>query len=277
MKIKCIALDMDRTTLNSQGKLSEQNRAAINGAIKQGIEIVIASGRAFSTLPREVIEIAGIEYAITANGAEVYHLPTGKCLKQFKLPAASVNQVIAATRAEPVAYEVFIEGRVYTDQRFAEHPEHYGLDRAAADYFHDIRKIQADMEAFMTANRSVINTLNIYVANAELKRRVWQLVAAAAAGVHITTSFPQLVEVISEQAGKHSGLKYVLGRLGVTAAETAAFGDNDNDKEMLAYAGCGIAMENASQRCREASDCQTIHHDNDGVAYGFREILGLDI
>ena len=47
MDIKCIALDLDGTVLNSEGKLSEKNRAAIESAIENGIHIVIASGRSF--------------------------------------------------------------------------------------------------------------------------------------------------------------------------------------------------------------------------------------
>lgn len=43
--------------------------------------------------------------------------------------------------------------------------------------------------------------------------------------------------------------------------------------EMLLFAGCGIAMENASARCKEAADYMTKHHGEDGVAYGLREIL----
>ena len=68
MSVKCIALDMDRTTLNAQGMLSEENRKAICFAIENGVHVVIASGRAFSSLPGEVTGIPGIEYAVTCNG-----------------------------------------------------------------------------------------------------------------------------------------------------------------------------------------------------------------
>ena len=47
MAIKCIALDLDGTTLDKDGKLPEENRKEIEEAIAQGIEIVIASGRAY--------------------------------------------------------------------------------------------------------------------------------------------------------------------------------------------------------------------------------------
>ena len=71
MDIKCIALDLDRTTLNAQGKLSKANEEAIRKAVAKGIHVCIASGRAFDTLPQDVVSIPGIEYAIT-GGENIY-------------------------------------------------------------------------------------------------------------------------------------------------------------------------------------------------------------
>ena len=63
--IRLIALDLDDTTLRSDGSLSGQTRAAIEAAIDAGLEIVIASGRALHSLPKAVTEIPGIRYAVT--------------------------------------------------------------------------------------------------------------------------------------------------------------------------------------------------------------------
>ena len=79
MRIRCIALDLDRTTLNSEGHLSERNRRAIERAISSGIQIAVASGRSLDSLPGEVLEIPGIRYAITSNGAAVYDLKGKIC------------------------------------------------------------------------------------------------------------------------------------------------------------------------------------------------------
>lgn len=57
MDIQCIALDLDRTTLDAQGRLSPANRQALEHAISKGVHIVIASGRAFRSLPRDVVSV----------------------------------------------------------------------------------------------------------------------------------------------------------------------------------------------------------------------------
>ena len=97
MGIQCIALDLDRTTLNGEGKLSKENREAIQDAIRHGIEVVVASGRALCSLPKEILEIPGIRYAITSNGAAVYEIHSGKCLRQYKMTENSVKQIMELT------------------------------------------------------------------------------------------------------------------------------------------------------------------------------------
>ena len=91
----------------------------------------------------------------------------------------------------------------------------------------------------------------------------------------ITSSVPRLLEISHKDAGKHSGLKYIQHHLHLKPEQTAAFGDGDNDIDLLLAAGTGIAMENASPSCKEAADAITKHHDEDGVAWGMKHILHI--
>ena len=91
--VRLIALDLDRTTLTSDGHLSEANKQAIMLAVIKGIHVCIASGRAFDTLPEEVVSIPGIEYAITSNGAAVYEIADKKCLNSYVLKPSSVENI----------------------------------------------------------------------------------------------------------------------------------------------------------------------------------------
>ena len=96
--VKCIALDLDRTTLNAKGQLSTYNRRAIEAAIEKGVHVVIASGRSYDTLPEEVVGIEGIEYAVTSNGAAVYRVSDHHCLKRYLLNSDRVHRIMEALR-----------------------------------------------------------------------------------------------------------------------------------------------------------------------------------
>ena len=52
-----------------------------------------------------------------------------------------------------------------------------------------------------------------------------------------------------------------------------AFGDGMNDLEMLAWAGVGVAMANASDEAKAAADRVTADNDHDGVALVVEELL----
>lgn len=275
MNMKCIALDLDRTTLNAQGRLSEANKAAIEAAIAAGIHVVIASGRAFDTLPEDVLAIPGIEYAITCNGAAMYHVPTKKCLKKYRLSQEAVETVMKVTAGEDISYEAFIDGIAYAGKAYIEDPIRFGATQDAVKYVQETRRKQEDIIRFIHDRKDCLDSMDIVVKDESKKRELWEKIAQATDEVYITSSIKRLIEIANRNAGKKSGLAFFIDMLGIKREETAAFGDADNDVDLLQYAGCGIAVENASEACKRAADYITKRFDEDGVAYGMREILKI--
>ncbi len=273
--VRCIALDMDRTTLNKEGRLSENNRRALEQVIASGVHVIIASGRAFDTLPRDMVELPGVEYAITLNGAAMYHVPTGNCLKRYRISEKAVEAVMKATEKEPVSYEAFINGTAYAGKELLENPTAFGVTPQAADYVRSTRHGVDDIVRFIHENKHRLDSMDMIVCNEELQQKIWKQAAGATDEIYITSSIHNLVEVADRQAGKRTGLAFFTELLGLKREETAAFGDADNDIDMIRYAGYGIAMANASEACKQASDFVTGHHDEDGVAEGLKNILKL--
>jgi Cof subfamily protein (haloacid dehalogenase superfamily) len=275
MSIKCIALDLDRTTLNIDGKLSKENKAALEYAISRGVHIVVASGRAFDTLPRDVIEVSGIEYAITSNGTAVYHIPTKKCLHQYKLTKDSIKEIIQLSKSEKVTYEAFIDGKAYADSTYIDHPEIFGANEQAIAYIRETRNMVENIEQFIKEHIEELDCMDIITKDNELKRTLMEQLKNDVEGIYVTSSIEQLIEISNEQAGKHSGVKFIMELLKLKQEEIAAFGDGDNDIDMLKFVGTGIAVENASEQCKNAADMITKHHNENGVAYGIYEMLKI--
>lgn len=273
MRIKCIALDLDRTTLNAGGHLSAGNRAALEAAIANGIHVCIASGRAFDTLPKDVLDIKGIEYAITSNGAAVYKIQNKECLRSFVLTEESVCQCIALSEHEPVTYEAFVKGKAYAAREYIENPEKFGATSQAVAYVQNTRIFTDDIKKFMYEHIDCLDSIDIVVKSEAIKENIMARLKEQVSDIYITSSVEQLIEISYKDAGKRSGVQFIAEHLGLQREEIAAFGDGDNDVDMLEYAGVGIAVENASQRVRQAADYVTLHHDADGVAYACKEIL----
>lgn len=274
-KVRLIALDLDGTTLDSSKQVSEKNRNAIINAVKNGVHVCIASGRAFDTLPSVVTEIPGIEYAITSNGAAVYEIRDKKCLRSYKLTAESVKTILELTKDMPVTYEAFIEGRAYAGSEYIHNPVKFGATKEAIHYIQTTRTLIDDITGFIRQHVDELDSMDIIVKDADMKERVCDAIYKETQDVYITSSVKQLVEISYKDAGKKSGVKFLADRLGVSKEEIAAFGDADNDKDMIEYAGYGIAVANASISLKEKADYITLSNDEDGIAYAFANILDI--
>ena len=94
MSIKLIALDLDGTTLNSAKRISERTCVALETAAKQGVHIVVATGRPFAALPEDVFHIHAIRYMLTSNGAAITDLSSGEIFYENCLSAPCCGGVI---------------------------------------------------------------------------------------------------------------------------------------------------------------------------------------
>ena len=269
----CIALDLDGTTLDHQGNLSKENRKAIEYAISLGVHIIIASGRSFQSLPKSVTEIPGIEYAVTSNGASVCQVLTGEKLQNYMIEKKVIHKILELTQDEEIVYEAFIDGHAYADIAYVNDPIRYGASPEAVEYVKGTRQFVEDMPAFMKAHAGELESMDIVVRNLELKKRICNKLECISDKIYLTSSVDQLVEIADKNAGKASGLRYLKEHLQIPREHMAAFGNADNDIDMIEYAGYGYAVENASDNCKRAADYIVRSNDQDGAAQGIYEFL----
>ncbi len=84
--------------------------------------------------------------------------------------------------------------------------------------------------------------------------------------LHITKSLPYFLEFATAGVTKGSGLGFLAGRLGFTAERTIAFGDGENDVELMEWAGYSVAVENAHERVKAIADWICPPAAEEGVA-----------
>ena len=308
--IKVIALDLDRTTLASDSTLAPRTKAAIQASIEAGLEVVVISGRPRCSLPQEVLEIPGIHYLVTSNGAAVnkriyietfekkdnsensYLYKNKKEVTQqiseewfdtveekriwawtLKPEAALgiLEQSLPYYQKEQLAYETFVEGIAYASEDYVNQPTKYGAPQRAISYVRDTRIPIADFPAFIREHVGKLDSFDMIVPEEACFEEVKQRIAERVQEVYITSSMKRMIEVASKDAGKASGLRFILQDLNLEPKHAIAFGDGNNDADMLAYAGLGVAMANAMPLCLEHADYISKSNDEYGVA----EVLEL--
>lgn len=275
MRPACVALDLDGTTLQTGGTLSTYTKEVLETLGARGVHIIVASGRSFTSLPREVLALPGVAYAVCSNGASVWHVPTETCIHRTVLPPDAAAEVLAAMQGESVHFECFVAGKPYADAFYVADPVACGALPRAIPYIRSTRRPVEDIAAFIYAHAHELENLDVVIADQSRKAALWQQLAALRDDLYVTSSVHQLLEIAHRDAGKKTGLAVVLDRLGLTAEQAVAFGDADNDVDMLQWAGLGVAMGNAPAQVQAVADRIAPANDEDGVAKVLAELFEL--
>jgi len=275
MDIRCIVLDMDMTTLGTDKKISDANREALEYVISKGIHVAIASGRPFSSLPQDVVSIPGVEYAITSNGAAIYHIPSGSRMAHYTLEPQTAEKVVEVLKDQPYACEAFVDGKGYSPAAFIADPTQFGAPAYTAKYLRRTRTPVADINAFILEHKDQLDSISIITDSSAISNHLYPLLLKELPECYLTCSADHLLEIAHRDCGKHSAVHFLAEHLQLTPEQIAAFGDGDNDAEMLSYVGHGIAVANASPACLATAKHVSLHFSENAVAYGIYQILQL--
>ena len=264
MDIKLLALDLDGTVLRSDNTLSPVVRKALEKAAKSGIEVAVASGRPFRSMPKEILAIKGVDYVIASNGAAIYHQE--KRIFSDTLKPRDVEKILALTGAHDLIWEAFLDGETCTDRRYYDDPVRYGCSEAYISYVRGSRDACDDMRGFIEQNSHRLDSIEFVCTDRRLREQLWMSLEREVPGVYITSSSRNFVEMMNGTATKANAVRRLCALLRVDQKNTAAAGNADNDVDMLLFAGTGAAVRNATPKCLDAADMIVDTNDNDGVA-----------
>lgn len=288
--IKLIASDMDGTLLSSHLDISELNKQAIQEARDQGIEFMIATGRAIAEAT-PVLEEAGIKCTlISGNGAQAFD-EEGNVLFTVPIDKGTIKEIMAVLRANGLYFEMMTTNGVYSESR----PER--LEKLATLLAKQIPHITYKMAIAMASTQIELLTIN-YVEDymslleddsieilkiitfCEEGQEVLQPIGeqiSQLGQLAITSSFSNNLEVNHADAQKGIAVERIAKMRGIDMAEVMTIGDNYNDVSMLAKAGVSFAMGNAEEGVKKVAKYETDLNVNDGVGKAIRRAIAEDL
>lgn len=263
--LRLIVSDIDGTLLNSEGCLTDRTDRALGEVHRRGIHTVIATGRAYTALPEQIKSLKSVEYVITSNGTSIFRLSDGKRIYGRDMPESLVRRVYSVFKQYPYPVEVFIEGQAYTTKAYYDCPRAFGISEMSAGYVRRTRKPVLDMAGFIEKEAKHIEGMDIVIDNPEMKNKI-RKETEALENIYVTTSEAHYIEVAAKGCSKGAALSYLARKLHVSLSEAAAFGDGENDLEMIKKCGIGIAVGNGCALLKAAADITALSNDEDGVA-----------
>lgn len=259
-----IAVDMDGTLLNSRNQVTEYTLHVLQCLMERGHLVVPSTGRALTLLPKELSLLCGMQYAVLENGAFIWDCEKEKAVYRKVLPKERTEAVLNEIKDSRCYAEIFVNGAAYADIRSMQGLKTSSFGKNFIRYFSENHSFIEHLETTeeLTCAAEKINLYFEDTQEGQNRRSKW----SKWEDLSVTTSVGGNVEITPAGTNKGAALKILAEQLEIPKGHIIAIGDNENDLEMFAQAGCAVAMGNAERKIRMRADYVTLDHDHDGVA-----------
>ena len=265
-EIKMIVFDMDGTVLQPDGEITGRLQTVLRKAIERGIYVVPCSGRGRMQVPASV-ELLEFPYSITSNGGLIWDEQRNQRLYADLIPwemAAGLYRDITDLGGLACFH---IDRGVYYEEADREMLERrYTFSRLA------VMRGVADGEGLIRQRKEGIEKIFVRTENIQVRARIRDTILRQYP-VFCSSSSMKNLEFSMPGCSKASALRWLCEYLQIDPSQVIAFGDGENDKEMLQFVGRGLAVANADEACRAVADGVIGACEEDGVAVYLEQLL----
>ena len=206
---------------------------------------------------RPYLEQAGLDEPVVCyQGAVVADSRSGEFLRHEPIPLELARDVIAAVLAEGVHLNCYVDDQLYVAELTAEAQAYASFQHLPV---HEVGNLLEWLEEPPTKLVAVGEPKRLDALEERMK-------AHFGGRAYISKSLPFFLEFASPEVTKASGLAFVAAHLGLSQGSTVAFGDGENDVELLEWASYGVAVANAHERVLDAADFVCPPVGDEGVA-----------
>ena len=246
-KIKAIFFDVDGTLLSHQlNDVPKSTRKALSDLQEKGVKTVVATGRHMSEYSLLPVSDIPFDAYLTLNG---------------NLILDADRRVYAGTPIDGGEMEVLAQ--IFKAKRIP-----FALIGEEGRYINYINDTVVETQNKTKGKVPELGTYKgekVYQILAFVPEHEKKLLDDLLDECQVTSWNETGIDIIPKDGGKSVGIQKYLEEQGFDREEVMAFGDGENDIDMLRYAGIGVAMGNATDNVKEAADYVTDTVDNDGI------------
>jgi Cof subfamily protein (haloacid dehalogenase superfamily) len=254
--VQAFACDLDRTLIGTDAVLRPRTTAAIAAAQAAGIHVLLVTGRMFQSVRRYALAAGITDPVVCYQGAVVADPVTGEFLRHVPMPEPGAREVIDAIEALGYTILVYVDDELYVSHETPESDAYAGFQHLVA---HPVGDLQAWLPKAPTKLVVVGDPHELDGLEVEMKKRFGER-------LYISKSLPHFLEFASPHVHKGAGLDFAAERIGFSSVRSVAFGDGENDVELLQWAGYAVAVANAHPKVVAVADFVCPSVDQEGVA-----------
>jgi hypothetical protein len=217
--------------------------------------VIVVTGRMVQSVQR-ALEPAGLHDPVVCYQGAVVVDGDGTWLRHEPIPFELAREALVFAAGEGYSPNVYVGDELYVSRVTPE-------ARNYAEFQHLPIHPVGDLLGWL----SEAPTKLVLVGDPEALDAVEARAKAAfERRLYISKSLPYFLEFAADGVTKGAGLDFLAGHMGFTREETVAFGDGENDVELVEWAGYGIAVENAHERVKAVADWICPSAEDEGVA-----------
>ena len=263
--IRLIASDLDGTLLDRDFTFRPRTLEALAAAAETGIDILFVTGRPHRWLDPLRDQLRHDSYAICSNGAVLYHLGTDEVeiAELTEMSAVAEVHELLQERFPRASFTLETLDTVYLQGEYERSPVLAGVPL-----------VEGDLTPVFNREDGVVKYL-MRLPGADPERLLDEVREVVGDRLGVTAGVPgvPLIELARSGVNKGTMLQRFATARGITADETAAFGDMPNDLEMLRWAGHAFAMASGSRQLIAEVGRTCPAFDEDGVAQVIEKIV----
>ena len=264
--IRMIAFDMDGTVLYNGAEITLRLQDILRRALERGIYVVPCTGRGRLQLPATLASL-DLSYTITSNGGRVKDETTGESIYTNLVDWETAAGICGDITELEKFMCVHVDGHVHfqgVEEEFVRTkfciPEYIPVD------------LTDSTEELLRRTHGGAEKIFVRPATEEIRQQIRQRILDKY-DVYCSSSSMHNLEFGKIDCSKGAALTWLCDKLGIGLNQVVAFGDGENDKEMLSLVGLGVAMGNAHPACKEAADMVIGTCAEDGVADFLEKLL----
>jgi len=264
---KIIVLDLDGTLTNSQKKITEKTKNLLLTIQKQGIIVVLASGRpTYGIIPLakelELEKYGG--YILSFNGAKIINCKTNETVYNKTIPQELIPILLDEAKKNNVNILGYKNEKIIAGNGVNKYSKYEGTVNnmdviETNDFINELT--EPSNKCLITGEPEILLKLQEKLRN-ELGNKL---------NIYRSESF--FLEIMTLNIDKAFSLNELLKKLNIDKKYMICIGDGFNDIPMIKFAGLGVAMENAKQEVKNIADFITKSNDEDGVAYVIEKFI----
>lgn len=265
-----ICLDLDGTLLNDDKEITSYTKRVLTTLQNQGHKLMIATGRPYRASQIYYHELNMNTPVVNFNGAFVHHPKNDQFEIMHEVLDLGLSHEIIQSLQNFGVSNIIAEVRDYVflnnfDQKLFDGFSMGNPKIETGDLLTSLNEsptsLLVEAEEFMIPRIKQMLT-RFYAENIEHRR--WG------------SPFP-VIEIVRQGISKARGIDYVKSYLDIDRNHIIAFGDEDNDLEMIKYAKHGIAMENGLDELKHVANRVTYSNNEDGIGRYLNDYFKLNI